>query len=101
MQLWIYTSQMGRVCSASQIPPNGIGRHGRIVTLFPKFVNDSPNNHYEEDRKYWTDDLPLIHGVTEQVIIQVWISTYFGVLSERLPATDESIGFIMGMFTPV
>jgi hypothetical protein len=37
----------------------------------------------------------------EQVIMQVWISTQFGVVSKRLPTTDESVGFIVGMITPL
>ena len=36
----------------------------------------------------------------EQVIIQVWISTHFGVISERLPITDENLLFIGGNFYP-
>jgi hypothetical protein len=36
----------------------------------------------------------------EQVIIQVWISSHFGVISKRLPAADESFGFIKAIFTP-
>jgi len=34
------------------------------------------------------------------VIIQVWLSTHFGVISERLGAADESSGFIEASFTP-
>jgi hypothetical protein len=42
------------------------------------------------------------HGRTgvEQVIIQVWISTHFGVLSEQLPGADEHLLFIKATFTP-
>jgi hypothetical protein len=36
----------------------------------------------------------------EQVIIQVWISTHFGVLSKRLPGADENLLFIEATFTP-
>ncbi len=35
----------------------------------------------------------------EQVIIQVWISTRFGVISERLAIADENLLFIGGTFT--
>ena len=38
--------------------------------------------------------------VGEQVIIQVWISTHFGVLSEQLPDADENSLFIKATFTP-
>jgi hypothetical protein len=34
------------------------------------------------------------------VIIQVWISSHFGVLSKRLLATDESFGLIKAIFAP-
>jgi hypothetical protein len=33
------------------------------------------------------------------VIIQVWISTHFGVLSEQLPVADENLLFIKATFT--
>ena len=33
------------------------------------------------------------------MIIQVWISTHFGVLSEQLPVADENLLFIEGNFT--
>jgi hypothetical protein len=36
----------------------------------------------------------------QQVIIQVWISTHFGVLSEQLPVADENLLFIKATFTP-
>jgi hypothetical protein len=36
----------------------------------------------------------------EQVIIQVWISTHSGVLSEQLPVADEKSLFIKATFTP-
>jgi hypothetical protein len=34
----------------------------------------------------------------EQVIIQVWISTRFGVLSEQVPVADECFRFIKATF---
>jgi hypothetical protein len=40
------------------------------------------------------------HSKAEQVIIQVWISSHFEVLSKRLLAADESFGFIKAIFTP-
>jgi hypothetical protein len=39
-------------------------------------------------------------NAAEQVIIQVWIFTHFGVLSEQLPVADENILFIKATFTP-
>jgi hypothetical protein len=33
------------------------------------------------------------------VIIQVWITSLFGVISERLPIADENLLFIGGNFT--
>ena len=33
------------------------------------------------------------------MIIQTWISTYFRVLSEQLPAADENLVFIKATFT--
>jgi hypothetical protein len=36
----------------------------------------------------------------QQVVIQVWISTHFGVLSEQLPVADENFLFIEATFTP-
>jgi hypothetical protein len=33
------------------------------------------------------------------VILQIWISSRFGVLSKRLLAADESFGFIEAIFT--
>ena len=33
------------------------------------------------------------------MIIQVWISTHFGVISERLPVADEELLCIRGIFT--
>jgi hypothetical protein len=38
--------------------------------------------------------------LAQQVIIQVWISTHFGVLSEQLPDADENSLFIKPTFTP-
>ena len=35
----------------------------------------------------------------QQVIIQTWISTHFGVLSEQLPVADENFLFIKATFT--
>jgi hypothetical protein len=35
-----------------------------------------------------------------EVIMQVWISTHFGVLSEQLPVADENSLFIKATFTP-
>jgi hypothetical protein len=32
------------------------------------------------------------------VILQIWISSRFGVLSKRLLAADESFGFIKAIF---
>jgi hypothetical protein len=40
------------------------------------------------------------YSFVEQVIIQVWISTHFGVLSEQLPVADEKFLFIKPTFTP-
>jgi hypothetical protein len=34
-----------------------------------------------------------------EVILQVWISTHFGVLSEQLPVADENPLFITDTFT--
>jgi hypothetical protein len=45
--------------------------------------------------------LALAHRVGQQVIPQVWILSHFGVISNRLPATDETMGFIAAMFTPL
>ncbi len=38
--------------------------------------------------------------LAQQVIIQVLISTHFGVLSERLPVADEKLPYIKATFTP-
>jgi len=38
--------------------------------------------------------------LAEQLIIQVWISTHFGVLSEQFPVADENLFFITPNFTP-
>jgi hypothetical protein len=37
--------------------------------------------------------------IAERVIIQVWISTHFGVLSEQLPVADENLLFIKATCT--
>jgi hypothetical protein len=42
----------------------------------------------------------MLFVLPEQVIIQVWISTHFGVLSELLPVADESCIFIKVTSTP-
>jgi hypothetical protein len=45
----------------------------------------------------------LLHNgpvVIQQVIMQVWISTHFGVLSEQLLVADEHLLFIKATFTP-
>jgi hypothetical protein len=39
-------------------------------------------------------------ALAQQVIIQIWISTHFGVLSEQLPVADEKLPFIKATFTP-
>ena len=44
-------------------------------------------------------DLAHARSDAQQVIIQVWISTHFGVLSEQLPVPDENILFIRGIVT--
>ena len=41
-----------------------------------------------------------LRAIAEQVIIQVWISTHFGVLSEQLPVAEENSRFIKATFTP-
>src|SRR5258708_17445127 len=37
----------------------------------------------------------------QQVIMQVWISTHFGVISERPPTANEEISFIHPTITPL
>ena len=55
----------------------------------------------EELAKVVGDGVSVCHGCRgEQVIIQVWISTHFGVLSEQLPVADEKWLFIRGNFVP-
>jgi hypothetical protein len=49
----------------------------------------------------WTGLLDTAHmRCAEQVIMQTWISTHFGVLSEQLPVADENLLFIKATFTP-
>jgi hypothetical protein len=43
--------------------------------------------------------LTYVCGYAEQVIIQVWISTHFGVISERLPVAEATLPFIDNSFT--
>src|SRR6185295_12396592 len=38
--------------------------------------------------------------IAQQVIMQVWISTHFGVISERPPRRMKTFLFIKGIFTP-
>ena len=41
----------------------------------------------------------LISCLVQQVIMRVWISTRFGVISEQVPTANESPTFIKGNFT--
>jgi hypothetical protein len=38
------------------------------------------------------------HCLVQQVIMQIWVSSHFGVISKWHPAADESIGFIGAHF---
>jgi hypothetical protein len=49
--------------------------------------------------RYFFDVVHTREGA-EQVIMQVWISTHFGVLSEQLPVADANLLFIKATFTP-
>jgi len=48
---------------------------------------------------YDTEVVNILELFAEQVIIQVWISTHFGVLSEQLPVADATLPFIGNSFT--
>jgi hypothetical protein len=48
----------------------------------------------------WIVHFPRQMSLIEQVIMQVLISTHFGVLSEQLPVAGEHLLFIKATFTP-
>ena len=64
----------------------------------------APQDRKRTARKRGTNECcyPLCSCATaERVIMQIWITTHFGMESGRPPSTDESLLFIKVIFTPL